>query len=213
MKMSALGGSALAAVLALASLPAAAAPAVGAPPAKAPKADAPAPATAAGAPYTKQVGSWTIECTNAPSPNPCEMVQGVAAKDSGQRLLTISFFYIPSRDQNFVVMQVPLGVSIQDGLVLKTDSFTSPKLPYHQCDRNGCYAELPIDKNTLQSLGQSAHASVHIADATRGYDLNLSTTGFSDANNALVELAKQKAKNPPPAPAADAAAPAPDVIK
>jgi invasion protein IalB len=209
MNISRLGASALLVASVLAA-PAMAAPAVGAAPAQ--PAAAAAPANAPGVAYTKQVGDWTIQCTAAASPNPCEMTQGVAEKNTGQRLLTISFFYIPARDQNFVVMQVPLGVSISNGLILKTDTFTSPKLPYHQCDRNGCYAELPIDKNTLQNLGTTGKALVQISDASRNYDLGLSLKGFADANNALVELSKQRAKNPPPAPAGDSGA-APSVIK
>ncbi len=213
MNLSRLGVSALAALSALAVFaPAMAAPAVGAAPAKAADAQANAQASAPGAAYTKQIGDWTIQCTTVASPNPCEMTQGVADKKSGQRLLTISFFYIPARDQNFVVMQVPLGVSISNGLILKTNSFTSPKLPYHQCDRNGCYAELPIDKNTLQNIGTASSALVQISDASRNYDLGLSLKGFADANNALVDLSKQKAKNPPPAPASDSGT-APSVIK
>src|SRR3954471_2509746 len=207
MNISRLGASALIVASTLAA-PAMAAPAVGAAPDQSAAASANGAPNAPGVALSKQVGDWTIQCTAAASPNPCEMTQGVAEKNSGQRLLTISFFYIPARDQNFVVMQVPLGVSISNGLLLKTDTFTSPKLPYHQCDRNGCYAELPIDKNTLQNLGTTGKALVQISDASRNYDLGLSLKGFADASNALVDLSKQRAKNPPPGDAG-----APSVIK
>ena len=161
-----------------------------------------------GAPSEEHIGDWTVACTTDPSPNPCEMSQGVARKDTGQRLLNISFVYLPSRDQNFIVLLVPLGVSIPDGLVLKTDAFTSPKLPYHMCNNNGCMATLPIDKQTLQTLGTTGNASVKIADSSRPYELKLSLNGFARAEDRLVELAKAKAVNPPAAPAPQAAAPA-----
>ena len=175
---------------------------------------APAAAPAAGAaPFHEEIGKWTIVCAVVPSPNPCEMSQGVERKDTGQRLLTISFVYIPARDQNFVVMQVPLGVSIPDGLVLKTDAFTSPKLPYHQCTSNGCLAELPIDKQTLQTLGTTANAVVRIADSTRPYELKLDLDGFAKAKDRLAEVARQKATNPPAAAPAPAQTPDTSVIK
>jgi invasion protein IalB len=159
--------------------------------------DAPAPSD-----YSmKKVGDWTIVCTTAASQTPCEMTQGVADKNSGQRLLTISFVYVPVRDQSWVVIVVPLGVSIPKGAILVTDSFTSPKIPYNHCDRNGCYAQVPIDKNTLQTLGHSSAASIKISpDVGKDLDLRLSLTGFSDANDALITMTKQKAKAPPPAP-------------
>jgi invasion protein IalB len=135
------------------------------------------------------------------------MTQGVADKNSGQRLLTMSFVYVPARDQNWVVIVVPLGVSIQKGAILVTDSFTSPKIPYNHCDRNGCYAQVPIDKNTLQTLGHSSTASLKISpDVGKDLDLHLSLTGFADANDALMSMAKEKATKAP-------AAPEPTVIK
>jgi invasion protein IalB len=167
----------------------------------APALAAPAAAPANPAPPSQElIGKWTVVCVSVPSPQPCEMTQAVDLKDSGQRLLTISFIYVPSRDQNWVVMQVPLGVSIANGLVLKTDAFTSPKLPYHQCTQNGCMAQLPIDKQTLETLGTTTNAMVKISDSTRSYDLKLDLNGFSKAKDRLTELAKAKATNPPPAP-------------
>ena len=149
----------------------------------------------------KKVGDWTIVCTTAASQTPCEMTQGVADKNSGQRLLTMSFVYIPARDQSWVVIVVPLGVSIQKGATLVTDTFTSPKIPYNHCDRNGCYAQVPIDKNTLQTLGHSTSASLKISpDVGKDLDLRLSLTGFSDANDALISMTKEKATKAPPEP-------------
>ena len=149
---------------------------------------------------SKQVGDWTVNCTTAASPNPCEMAQGVADKASGSRLLNLSLVYIPANDQTMMVVVVPLGVSIQGGLVLKSDNFTSPKLPYHHCDRNGCIAEIAIDRPHLQQIGTSQNASITmVADNGKNYALKLSMKGFADADNAMMDLAKQKAKNPPPA--------------
>jgi invasion protein IalB len=149
----------------------------------------------------KKVGDWTIVCTTASSQTPCEMTQGVAEKNSGQRLLTMSFVYVPVRDQRWVVIVVPLGVSIPKGAVLVTDTFTSPKIPYNHCDRNGCYAQVPIDKNTLQTLGHSTNASIKISpDVGKDLDLRLSLNGFSEANDALISMTKEKAAKAPPEP-------------
>ena len=163
----------------------------------APALGAPAAPAAPAAPSQETIGKWTVICVSVPSPQPCEMTQGVDLKENGQRLLTISFVYVPSRDQSWVVMQVPLGVSINEGLVLKTDAFTSPKLPYHQCSQGGCIVQVPIDKQTLQTLGTTANAVVKIADSTRSYDLKLDLDGFAKAKDRLTELAKAKATNPP----------------
>ena len=120
-------------------------------------------------------------------------------RNSGQRFLTISFIYIPARDQSMMLAQVPLGVAIPAGFVLKTDVFTSPKIPYHHCDQNGCYIEVPVDKNALAAIGKSANASVIVAaDGGKQFTVPLALDGFSGATDALADLAKQKARNPEP---------------
>ena len=157
------------------------------------------PASAPGrppAPDVKMVGDWAVRCFPINSPSPCDMYQELADKDSHQRVLAISIAYVPSLDRNGIIISVPLEVSIQKGLVIQTDNFTSPTLKYRRCDRNGCYVEMPMDAASIASLSKSAKdANIKIAaDGGKEFSLKFSLDGFSSAYDQMVDLAKQKAK-------------------
>ncbi len=169
-------------------------------------------ATAAGSPPAaeppKQVGNWFVRCISVASPSPCEMYSGLDDKNSHQRILMVSFAFMPSANAHVMQIAVPLGISIGKGVVIQTDSFTSPALHYRRCDNAGCYVEMPINNASVESIAKSgANAAIKIvADNGKAFNLPLSLDGFSGAHDSMVELAKQKASKPA---AGDAAAPAP----
>jgi invasion protein IalB len=147
------------------------------------------------------IGDWTVHCFPVASPNPCEMTTEMDAKDTHQRVLGVTIAYVPSADKHVLIVAVPLGVAIPKGLVIQTDSFTSPMLPYRSCDRAGCYVEMVIDNGSVDSMSHSGPVAAIkvVADGGKGFDLRLSLNGFSAAHDKMAELAKQKAtKTPPP---------------
>ena len=166
-----------------------------------------ASARPAGAPDVKMVGDWAVRCFPISSPSPCDMYEEMANKDTRQRILAISVAYVPGVNRNGIVIPVPLEVSIPAGLKLQTSTYTSPMLKYRRCDRNGCYVELAVENNVIESLARSsgdAGKIVIAADSGKVYNLNFSLKGFSAAHDDMVTKARAKAKTP----AAPAAAPA-----
>lgn len=157
----------------------------------------------------KGIGDWTVRCFSVVSTSPCEMYEEMDDKNTRQRILGISIAFIPSADRHLIQIAVPLGVSIPKGLVVQTDSFTSAPLHYRRCDRAGCYVEMVIDNNSIDSMSHSGPqgAIKIVADNGKPFDLRMSLNGFSGAHDAMAELAKQKAKTPAAPPAA------PTVIK
>jgi len=164
---------------------------------------APTPAAAAQRPEIKAIGDWSVRCFPVQSPSPCDMYEELDDKNSHQRVLSVSVAYVPSADRHAIQIVVPLGVSIPKGLVIQTDNFTSPQLHYRRCDRSGCYVEMMLPNDSLNSLSHSGpEAKIKIvADSGKPFDLRFSLNGFTAARDAMAELAKQKAKAPAPAPA------------
>lgn len=192
---------------ALAALSVAAGSALAAKPA-APAAAAPAPqANASQGPKisdVKEIGDWTVRCYDVKSPSPCEMVELRVAKKTGQRILGVLVAYVPSRDQHVIQISVPLGVALQNGLVISSDTFTSKPLRFRRCDQLGCYVETGIDNQSLAALGRATKADMQVVSMDgRKFNLVFSLNGFTAAHDQLVALAKQKATA---APAPDAAA-------
>ncbi|MDE2183220.1 MAG: invasion associated locus B family protein [Alphaproteobacteria bacterium] len=164
---------------------------------------APAAPAQAGAPKAPQVtdvkvfGDWTVHCYTVKSASPCEMLELRVAKKTGQRILGVLLAYVPSRDEHIMQISVPLGVALQNGLVLNSDTYNSGVLHFRRCDMQACYVEMPIDNQTVATLGRATKAQMQIVSVDgRKYNLVFSLDGFTQAHSALVELAKQKAVAP-----------------
>jgi invasion protein IalB len=143
---------------------------------------------------TKHIGDWLVRCFNVKSPSPCDMFELLAEKKSGRRLMSITLAYLPKQDRHAMQINVPLGVSLQKGLVVHTDAVTSPALHYRRCDRGGCYVEGIIDNGFVDSLARNSNgAKIKLVSFDgRAFNLAFSLNGFAEAHNALVELAKAK---------------------
>ena len=151
----------------------------------------------------KEIGDWTVRCYDVKSPSPCEMIEMRVAKKTGQRILGVLVAYVPSRDQHIIQVSVPLGVALQNGLVIASDTFTSKPLHFRRCDQLGCYVETGIDNQSLAALGRATKADMQVVSMDgKKYNLVFSLNGFTAAHDQLVALAKQKATA---APAPDAA--------
>jgi invasion protein IalB len=156
-----------------------------------------APAAPPPPPEVKNVGDWLVRCYPAQTQSPCDMYQQQNDAKSNQRVLAVSLAYIPHLDKHAIQISVPLGVSIQRGVVLQAGSYTSPTMPYRRCDRGGCYVEMLLDNTVVDQLnhaGDNALLKV-TADDGKNYQLKLSLNGFTAAHDSMAEQAKAKAKS------------------
>ena len=137
-----------------------------------------------------------MRCFPIESPSPCDMFQEQDARDTRQRVLSISIAYVPSLDRHALQVSVPLDISIPKGLTLKSDSYTSPVLKYRRCDRNGCYVEQAVDNAVVEGLAKSqTGGKINIvADNGKAFALDFSLKGFAAAHDDMVSQARAKAK-------------------
>ena len=172
------------------------------------------PEQAAAKPDQKQYDDWQVRCSTAQSPSPCDMFQELAnPQQRNQRVMAILIAYVPSMDRYELRVAVPLGVSIPKGLTLQTDTYTSPVLRYRNCDRDGCYVDVGVDKSLIEGLANSSpagKAKVNITgdNAAKSVGIPFYLKGFAAAHDDMVSEAKAKAKpvsqSNAPAPAAPA---------
>ena len=154
---------------------------------------------------TKNFGDWTVRCYPATSTVPCEMIELLVNKKSGRRVLGVMIIYNAAQNQNVMQVAMPLGVMLQTGVVLGSDTYTSAVLRYRLCDIQGCYSVAPLDDDAIKALGRATKAEMRIVSADgKKFALNFSLNGFTAAHEALVEMTRQKPSGAP----APAAAPA-----
>jgi invasion protein IalB len=163
---------------------------------------APAPA-AANKPVqpseTKNFGDWTVRCYPVSSPTPCEMIELLVNKKSGRRVLGVLIVFNPVQNQNIVQIAMPLGVSVQNGAVLSSDTYTSGVLRYRLCDIQGCYAFAPLNDDAIKALKRATKAEMKIVSADgKKFNLGFSLNGFTAAYNALMDMTRQKSAGAAP---------------
>jgi len=159
-------------------------------------------------PDVKTVGDWQVRCFPVNNPNPCDVYQELDNNSTHQRVLSLSLAYAPSMNRHLLQVTAPLDVSIQKGLTIQTDSFTSPVLKYRMCTREGCFVQIAPDNAMIEALAKSGpDAKVNIVgDDGKTYSIKFSLKGFSAAHDDMVSQARVKAK--PADKTGDAAAPA-----
>lgn len=142
----------------------------------------------------KEIGDWTVRCMPGKSATPCHMVELRVAKKSGQRVLGVLLAYAPSNSATLLQISVPLGVSLQNGLIINSDTWKSPAIKFRRCDQGGCYVESAVGDDVINQLAKASNAKMQIVSVDgKRYDLAFSLKGFTEARSAMVELAKQKA--------------------
>ena len=145
---------------------------------------------------TKAVGDWTVRCFPIKSPSPCDMFELLADKKNGNRVMSLSIAYVPQQDRHAIQIALPLGVALAKGVQLQSDTFSSPVMRYRRCDRAGCYVEGLIDNASVDALARSqGQARVKFsAYGGRDYALPFSLSGFSEARNTMMDLARSHVK-------------------
>ncbi len=143
---------------------------------------------------TKNVGDWEVRCFPVKSPSPCDMFELLADKKTGRRVLSLSIAYVPSQDRHAIQIALPLGVAISRGVIISSDTYTSPVMHYRRCDRGGCYVEGLIDNSAIDALGRGTSAKVQFFayDGQNGHLFNLpfSLRGYSEAQSTMSEMSR-----------------------
>ena len=103
---------------------------------------------------------WKIVCKTKNDPQSCHIEQRLflnksidgADKNVGQ-ILSVSVFYTGTETRRpFIVMQLPLGVDLQAGMVLQIDQSPEMKAPFSKCTKAGCEVQSLLTDELLADL-------------------------------------------------------------
>jgi invasion protein IalB len=149
---------------------------------------------------TKEFGSWTVQCFEQNSASRCKMVEILINKKTGMRVLGISFQYIAEQKRSLVEIGVPLGITLQNGAMLKTDTFSSGTLRYSICDQQGCYVMMAADEKLASTISRSTKANVEWVSYGDGKKVSLAfpLDGFAAAYQEMIS-SSSAAKSAAPA--------------
>jgi len=139
---------------------------------------------------------WTKRCTDESNAASCSMIQQqflvkiVNGKEQkAGRLLQITILYAQGAKKRVPVisLQLPLGVNLQSGVVVRIDKGKEFVLPYLRCRKFGCDVSTGINTQLLASLKKGSQMLVGFV-AWGGTNTNLmkvSLKGFTNMYNQL----------------------------
>ena len=103
---------------------------------------------------------WSVSCGDEKNAQTCRMEQKLFAQKEvdGQqqtigKVLSLTILYVGKDSREPVlVMDLPLGVDLRPGMVLRIDGGKETNAPYLQCTKNGCSSNLRLTSQMVNTL-------------------------------------------------------------
>lgn len=130
---------------------------------------------------------WRVNCASVTGQMACEAEQTLTIKKTGQLLLKVSV-RIPEKSKTGAIMlQLPHGMFLPDGITLEIDGKDPTKEPVQTCDQKGCYVGLALDDALLQRMQSGTTFSITFKNLQKN-DIKIPVTlsGFKEAYGKLL---------------------------
>lgn len=133
-------------------------------------------------------GDWAVECERAPDgEEQCFLSQTQLVKENNARLLKASIGYLGPEQEAVLVLVLPLGVDLKEGIVISVDERPQIALRYQQCLQDGCSGVLRPDEDALAALRDAKRIQVGIVPFGSGQRVavGISPTGLANGLAAI----------------------------
>jgi invasion protein IalB len=147
------------------------------------KPPAPAAAPKPATPAQSEGPGWAVNCKSAAADKglECRLSQTIVTQN-GQVLADVTFRVPADKKDPEAIVRLPLGILLSAGATLQVDDKPPQQLTVRTCDRNGCYARMPISTEMLATLQKGKQLQVSFKNlAEKSITVPLSLNGFSDA--------------------------------
>ena len=133
---------------------------------------------------TEPARLWSVSCADkaAAEGSQCQMVQTLAMKQTGKRLLTIAVQKQEKAEHPRLIVGLPHGVYFPAGVGIAVDDGAKKKIVVETSDANGAYAITEIDDATLAALRKGTQLKVSFENGKQQeLVVPVSLKGFADA--------------------------------
>ena len=111
----------------------------------------------------QEESSWKLICADGLKPETCKITQTLfySKKIKGKqktigKILGLTVVYAPApkskKREPYLSIQMPLGVDLRRGAVLRVDKGKEIPVQYLRCTNSGCDASLKLDSEILKAL-------------------------------------------------------------
>ncbi len=137
---------------------------------------------------TEKHGAWSIVCDTpaGAKDQQCAMMQNVVAEDRPE--IGLSVVVLKTADNKAEILRVlaPLGVLLPNGLGLNVDGKNIGRAYFVRCFQDGCYAEVILEKQLLDTLENGKSATFIVFQTPEeGVGIPVDLNGFAEGYAAL----------------------------
>lgn len=133
-------------------------------------------------------GAWSIICDTpaGATSEQCVMMQNVVAEDRPEMGLSVVVLRTADNKAEILRVLAPLGVLLPNGLGLNVDGKDIGRAYFVRCFQDGCYAEVILEKQLLDTL-KTGNAATFIVFQTpeEGIGIPVDLKGFGEGFAAL----------------------------
>mgnify|MGYP001407910500 CR=1 FL=1 len=147
----------------------------------------------------QEESAWKLICADGLKRETCRITQTrfVRKKDiqgkqrTGGKILGLAVIYVPNLKSKirepYLSIQMPLGVDLRRGAVLRVDKGKEISVQYLRCSKSGCDASLKLDSEILKALkaGNGLLVGFLPWGANKTTAVNASLKGFTKAFKAI----------------------------
>lgn len=132
---------------------------------------------------TATFGNWTVRCRPQQDDNSvCEMVQDIQAGNNAGTLANLALGRLPGDDNLRMIIQLPLGVNLSDGIEISAGESASANATFETCFPNLCVAQTIVTADLLDAFKAGDSLTVVFKDrAKRPVSFSASLDGFTAA--------------------------------
>lgn len=133
-------------------------------------------------------GAWSIVCdqpAGAPEEQ-CALMQNVIAEDRPEVGLSVVVLKTADEEARILRVLAPLGVLLPNGLGLNIDGEDIGRAYFVRCFTDGCYAEVILEDELLQTLREGTTANFIVFQTPEeGIGIPVDLEGFGEGFDAL----------------------------
>ena len=127
----------------------------------------------------QDAAAWRVECTGDGKTLDCRAVQQLFQRESRQLVLAILVRKAPDPKAAAVTIQLPLGLSLTDPVVMKVDSGQPERQPIQTCTNVGCFVTFTANDKLVAAMRAGTELKITLQDANKkAIDLSVPLLGF-----------------------------------
>ena len=128
----------------------------------------------------QDVAAWRVECASDGKTLDCRAVQQLFQRETRQLVLAMLVRKAPDPKAAAVTIQLPLGLSLTDPVLMKVDNGQPERQPIQTCTNVGCFVTFTANDKLVAAMRAGTELKITVQDANKkAIDLSVPLLGFA----------------------------------